>query len=251
MDEDKQLAHEDKLDRYLLGRAGPDERREIEARRQREEAFAESLERDEAIVAGLQAAGDRELKERLRRVETADPYRAARIRRLAPARWLAVAASVAVLLVAGWWFLLRDGGSIESATLLADTFEPYPNRAYNLTKGEQPADPRARAYAAYEVGDYAGALTAFAESTPAEPADDFYRANALLALDRPAEALPLFEALARQPGFALAPHSQWYAALSLLALDRRAEARAVLQTISAEPEHPFRAEATELLTRLE
>ena len=251
MDEDEQLMYEDKIDRYLRGRADREERRAIEERRRTDEAFAEALERDEAIVAGLRAEGDRALKDRLRRVEAANPYRPARLRHLTPGRWLAVAASVAVVLVAGWWLLSRPGLPVDTARLLAESFAPYPNRAYNLTKGDTPADPRAQAYAAYEAGEYARAVAAFAESTAAETADDFYRANALLALDRPAEALPLFQELARQPDFALAPHSRWYAALSLLALDRRAEARAVLQTITTEPEHPFRAEASELLRRLE
>lgn len=239
------------VDRYLLRQASPAERRAIEDRRQRDEAFAEAMDRDEAILAVLRAGEDRALKDRLQRLEAAQPYQRLVLRRLPVRRWLAVAASLALLLLAGWWILAESAGPADTETLLAQYLEPYPNRAFNLTKGEAPITTRSRAYAAYEAGDYPGAVAAFAELTEPDLADRFYRANALLLLERPAEALPFFRALAGTADFALAPHSQWYQALSWLALDRRAAALPILERIATDANHPFQDRAASLLQRLE
>lgn len=174
-----------------------------------------------------------QLKER-----QASPYRS----------WLAIAASVALLIVAGltYWYNLNQ---YSTETLVADQLSAYPDRITTMssTSDEQVAV----AMAAYNTGNFAEAADLFA-ALPAEanPQDllQLYQGIALLYTDRPQQALERLQHLAPDSPYQEA--ARWYQALALLALDREMEVRTLLQEIVAEGAYPS-DQAEELLKDLD
>lgn len=201
---------------------------------------------DEDLIRMIRYDGDRSLKQLLQQTENELQDRpGARIRRF-PRRLLAVAAAALLLLVAGLWYMGGPGDRTDD--YLSDYFEPYPNRAVNLTRGT-PDDLRTRAFSAYEAGEFSAALQAMEELQLNGPDDvlDFYRANALLAMGRAAEARPLLDRLTESPDFPLPEQARWYAALAALATEDFADARRRLERLTDSPQAFNRDQALRIL----
>ena len=123
------------------------------------------------------------------------PLRIASRRVSAIASTLAVAATVALLLVAGWW-LLRPASPTD-AEIFAQQFEPYPMLLVQRSGGDTQL-LRAQAidlYVREEYGAAAEAFEALREQSPGDRSYIFYGAVALLADGQATESVPLFEAL--------------------------------------------------------
>lgn len=243
------------IDRHLSGQLNREEAAEFD-RRRTDPVFAGLVEETEIAVAAVRYDGDRQLKamlqaeeERLRQPQA--PQGVVRTLPSARRRWLGLAATILLLLALGLWWTYT-GPAAAPPNYLADYFEPFPNRAVNITKSANEASRRERAYAAYQIGDYATVIAELSvvlqDSSVA--VDQFYLANALLATGQAARALPLFERLADDPRFPLAPQSRWYQALALLELGRTDEARELLRKISADTRAFQRERAEELLRKI-
>ncbi len=245
----------DLIDRYLLGRATPDDLAEIDNRRETDAAFAANLAIEQAAFEAIHWEGDQQLKARLRAEEAHLHTAGAKIRSLPPRRttssnWWALVAGLVLLLALGmWWFFTAP----RENEYLADYFEPYPNYAVELARSGNAATTYEQAYAAYEAGRFRDAITGF-ERILADTADAvtaFYLANARLATGDATTAATTFEELAVQPGFPLAPESRWYAALAQLAGGNENAARGHLREIASAIGAYKTEEAAALLRQLE
>lgn len=131
-------------------------------------------------------------------------------------RWVALAASLALLAVAIWFFT-RSG---------APNYEQYAQHSpLSLTVMGETEEAKTAAESAFRQKNYAAALaalTAVLENEPENVKAKLYQGICLLELRRPAEARTVFEALAAGNS-ALREEAEWYVGLSFLQ-EKNAEA---------------------------
>ena len=260
MDKDKR---QDRIDDYLLEKAGREERLEFEEEITRDEALSAELGATELAIAAIELAEDEALKARLQglekklRAETPSAASAApreakvvRIprRRSGTSRLLAYAAALLLVLAVGWW-ALSASGETDYRQLATSSFTPYENIATGTVRGDDGASAEAAAFADYDAGRYAAAAARFS-ALPPTAAHRFYLGQSLLAEEKFAEATTIFSSLAAAKDFALAPESAYFAALGNLGQGKLAEAEKALRAIVQTANHPLRAEAEALLGRI-
>jgi hypothetical protein len=250
---------QDRIDKYLLGEADDNSRRELEEESTRDEELLKGLEDTKVAMAAIELAEDRALKARLQDLESSlakeNSDQKAKVvglqpRRTSTLRYLAYAASLLLVLAVGWW-ALSPGSSPSPQQLAMANFEAYPNIAYQLERsGTEEASPEELAFVAYEDGDYARAATRF-EALEDTPTNRFYRAQSELAQENFTEATTLFLELSQRGDFALAAESEYFHAIALLGSGAQEEAAQLLSSIAGNASHPMTKEATALLAKLD
>ena len=213
--------------------------------------FAAEVRLYEQSVKSVHAFGDARLKDVLMEEEAklvSNPlpqYKATKV--VSMSQCWAMAASVLVVLGASLWYFI--GKSIPNKPsvemVFEQNFKPYqnfdaPNIRDNATKTN-----REKAYALYENGDYAQALTYFEQITTPQYKDQFFEANAYLAMHQAEKAASLFEKLSQASDFDLQKHAEWYWALSLLQT-QPIEAQRILDKIKKDRQHPFYKNAVQI-----
>lgn len=164
-------------------------------------------------------------------------------------KWL-VAASI--ILVLGLSYFLTLEKNATGQDLFADYFEPYRNiiqpvqRSSDLEQNEKEI-----AFMAYDHGDYEKAQLLFSSlyTTTDESYYLFYKANALLKLERADEAIPLLLEY-NKTNDTLKEKSNWYLALAYLKLNDRPNAKKSLKTVVSDGKFKTK-EAKKLLKQFE
>ena len=128
--------------------------------------------------------------------------------------WIAAAVTLLVLL-SGIWY--SQNQKQEPETLFATYFEPYRNVILPIERNGETIDPKARAFYAYEQGNYEEALKAFTGLAPEDkdPAVIFFIANTHLALNQSDLAIELLEANLNKID-SLQDRHLWYLAMAYL-----------------------------------
>lgn len=163
-----------------------------------------------------------------------------------PTKWL-IAASI--VLIASLT-ILQFNQSSDPQELFAQNFEPYTNVTHPITRGESSNTAKTMAFIAYESENYAEAITLFDElyAVDQEPYYLFYKANALIQLERASEAIPLLKQHL-QLDDDLTTNSNWYLAMAYLSLQDTENAKLALEKVVAA--NAYGAEkAKKLLTEL-
>lgn len=163
-------------------------------------------------------------------------------------KWL-VAASLMVLF--GLTLFMNTNQKASSEELFTSYFVPYRNVVHPIVRGEEQLDKKATAFIAYEKGNYKKAITLFTNlyDTTKEPYYLFYKANALLKLEKANEAIPLLlEHLKTKD--TLTQKTNWYLALAYLKVEKDLEVKEFLNLIINEGSYKNK-EAVELLKKLE
>ncbi|WP_339918265.1 tetratricopeptide repeat protein [Yeosuana marina] len=166
------------------------------------------------------------------------------IKRHSYAKWLA-AAGIVLLLGLSYFFTMNQKPSTNE--LFASYFEPYRNVVQPLERGSDQQDKKTLAFLAYEKGEYEKAIALFTDlyTTTKEPYYLFYKANALLKLEKANEAVPLLlEHLKTKD--TLTEKTTWYLALAYLKLNDKPNARITLKKVITEGKYKT-TEAQELL----
>jgi FimV-like protein len=142
--------------------------------------------------------------------------------------WL-VAASIALLAVLTYIF---TDSKVDSQLLFAENFKPYQNVVHPIVRSAEQADLKTEAFKAYENGAYKRALELFdlLHRDTGEPFYLFYKANALLALNRPEEAITAFKNHLKTKD-TLVEKTYWYLAMAYLKSGDTDMARKSLQEV--------------------
>ncbi len=165
-------------------------------------------------------------------------------------KWL-VAASIALLL--GLTYFLNINEKVSTDELFAQNFEPYRNVIAPVVRGDNgnQEDEKTQAFLAYEKGEYETAITLFTKlyKSTKEPYYLFYKANALLKLERAQEAVPLLlEHLKTKD--TLTEKTNWYLALAYLKIKDKPKAKKLLKKVIANKSYKDK-EAKKLLKEFE
>jgi len=161
-------------------------------------------------------------------------------------KWLA-AASIILLLGLTYFLTLEKKASTQE--LFASYFEPYRNVIQPLERNGNQQNEKEIAFMAYDHGEYEKAILLFSKlhTTTKEPYYLFYKANALLKLERAKEAVPLLlEHLKTKD--TLTEKSHWYLAMAYLKLDDKINAKLSLKKVLIEGKYKTK-EAKKLLKR--
>jgi len=145
------------------------------------------------------------------------------------AKWL-VAASIVVLLGLTYFFTQNNDASTDE--LFTSYFEPYRNVIQPIERGDNQQDTKTLAFMAYEKGDYENAIKLFSKlyAENKESYYLFYKANALLKLEKADEAIPLLlEHLKTKD--TLTEKTNWYLALAYLKLNDKNNAKKALKKV--------------------
>ena len=162
-------------------------------------------------------------------------------------KWLAAAS---ILLLLSLPFLNRFNKTSYNE-LFAQNFEPYRNVIQPIERNSNVQDEKELAFTAYEKGDYDTAITLFSNlyNSTKEPYYLFYKANALLKLDKADEAVPLLLEHLRSND-TLTEKTYWYLALSYLKLNDEENVKKNLKIIIENKKYKSK-EALKLLNKLE
>jgi TolA-binding protein len=257
---------QNRIDDYLLGRAGHEERLEFEEEVTRNAELSNGMAETELAMAAIELAEDRALKARLQKLESnlsasapdittvsATPEKKAKVvtmksRRNGSMKLLAYAAALLLVLAVGWW-AMNNAGGFDAELLAMESFEPYQNITTGIVRGETDKTAEAAAFADYDAGNFAAAEVKLAALTTTN-VNKFYLGQALLAQEKFAEASSVFIPLTRISDFPLAKEADYYNGLAFLGQHKVSEARNVLSKIARDTTHPMQQQAEKLLARM-
>jgi len=156
-------------------------------------------------------------------------------------KWL-IAASVLFLFSIA--FLLQNRQQYNSESLFKENFIPYKNVIYPIHRGVEnnpKQDKKLQAFLAYENGDYQKAVFLFSDlyQQTNESYYLFYKANALLQLNKPNEAIPLLQSHI-QTQDTLKDKSKWYLALAYLKARNTKKAKNLLNNIVSKKTYNYK-----------
>jgi hypothetical protein len=257
---------QDRIDDYLLGRAGREECLEFEEEVTRNAELSNELADTELAMAAIELAEDRAMKARLQKLErtlsatstdtapvSAAPEKGAKVvkmksRRGGSMNLFAYAAALLLALAVGWWALNTSSG-FEPELLAMESFEPYQNITTGTVRGENGLAAEAAAFADYDAGDFAAAETKLS-ALPKSNVNQFYLGQSLLAQEKFEEASAVFAPLSKIDTFPLAKEANYYNALAFLGAGTVADAKTALTLMAQDAEHPMQAKAKELLAKM-
>lgn len=228
------------LDQYFNGLLPPEEARRVRERaasesefaaefslRQQMEDFPRRQAQREALTHTLNTLGAAYFSEN-KKAENIAPVRVAYVNRR---RWMAIAASLALVAVAAW-FLLRPSPS------LYDQYADHGPLAFT-ERGQENDALAQQAEQAFNAGDYSGAYAALAELLSKEPDNAvarLYAGISLLELRRPAEARTTLAPLAGGTT-ALRADGVWFSALAYVQEADWRNAREMLKGLKEGDDH--------------
>ncbi len=198
------------IEAYVLERMSPDERAAFEQRMAADASLRAEVDLERENIQAVELGG-------LSRMLTGIAQQDRSDEESGPAKWTRVlkyAAMFAAIVTAAIWWVNRAPLNEE---LYAEHFTPDPGLPVSMGTTSEPAF--ADAMVAYKLGDYAEARTKWAPLLAQEPMNDtlrYYIASAWLAEKRTEQAVPMLEALVKEPASPFASRARWYLFLAYL-----------------------------------
>ena len=220
---------EELINGYFEGSLSQVQLEEVSRLLETDAAFTADFEFQKQLQMSLKKEERREIKNMFS--ELSSEKEASETKVIPMRTWLA-AASVALLVGLGSWFLIFNSSDINTEQLYAANFTPYDNVVSPIERGNDIEDLRTRAFTAYESEAYSEALDLFAQLKVEQddPYIDFYEANIRMQLNQHDKAIPLLQEYIKNKG-KLADRALWYLALSHLKLGEIEESKAQLKKL--------------------
>lgn len=201
------------IEKYIQGHLTSAEQVEFDALLDSDPNFKSEVEFHKNLKRVTEAEDDDDFRATMKDFESEIATEKIKIRTL-PTQWL-VAASIAVLLALSYLFIFNQ--TLTPQELFNKNFTPFENiMAPNIRSGAENS-PEKVAFEAYEMADFEKAAQMFHElyKESGESYFLFYGANALLELDRGAEAIPLLQEHLKYKD-KLSNRTPWYLAMAYL-----------------------------------
>ncbi|NER19066.1 tetratricopeptide repeat protein [Spongiivirga citrea] len=234
------------IEKYLQNTLNTEERIEFDTLLQNDAEFKEEVSFHDNLKRVTEEDHDDEFRSMLSDFEAEhQPRKVFKLQQYS--KWL-VAASV--ILIAGLTYVLTLSNPT-SQELFAANFQPYENVVHPIVRGTEEQDQKTKAFIAYETGDYKLAVSLFSDlyEKDKQPYYLFYKANALLKLEKANEAIPLLKEHLKTRD-TLKEKSAWYLALAYLKIDDKKSAQLLLEDIIKSKKYKA-SEAEKLLGKFE
>nr|WP_297916761.1 CDC27 family protein [uncultured Allomuricauda sp.] len=243
IDDGLAMDRQELVEKYLQNQLSEEERVLFDRLLEEDEEFRSEVQFMEDIQAVSQQEDERIFREQLLIFE-----KESNVRRMS-GRYvkLLLAASIALVVSLGYVFWPKPQESMEQ--IFVEHFEPYRNVIQPVVRGEeQQKSEKQLAFQYYEQGKYDKAIVLFDKlySTSKEPYYLFYKANALIQLNRAKEAIPLLEAHLKTKD-TLAEKSPWYLAMAYLKINDKNNTKKWLQQVVEQ--NRYKAQTAQKLLR--
>ncbi len=232
------------LDQYLQNTLAPAERVALEARLQNDEGLRNTLEDLKVLQAGIRESSRMQIKSQLVEIENKLPQ-PGKVISFRP--WAVGIAATVVLAVVSILLWPRPTGPQE---LFAQYFEPYPNVIMPTVRGDLEPDTTlmAKAYRAYDSGDYEKAIRFFEQVGTKDEGVYLYLGNSYLAIDSTEKAIVCFEKVISDFDV-FDEQAEWYLGMAYLKTGDLKEAKSLLSIIATK-EGPYKIKAERVLPNL-
>lgn len=213
-------------------------------------SFKKEVSFQQNLKKAIQSKNQDDFKILIGKIENEIDSKEVKKNRKFPTKWL-VAASFLFLFALS--FLLQNKYHYDPEVLFNQNFQPYRNVIFPINRGIEnnpQQDKKLIAFRAYENGNYQKAVTYFSElyENTHEPYYLFYKANALLKLNKPKEAIPLLKEHL-QTNDTLKNKSNWYLALAYIKSKDTQDAKEQLRKIIASKSYNYQ-KAKKLLKKI-
>jgi tetratricopeptide (TPR) repeat protein len=236
------------IEKFLDGKMTADEKKVFEEKQERNEEFKDLLIEMDTLLEGVKLSAAKTSKEeKLERLKffgeildmearaTEEEQSIAAPDKIIPLYqkpWLlAAAAGIALLMVVGiTWMQKRPP---QNERLFTAYFQPFDSPGSGLTRGTSEQTLKTKAYAAYDNGRYAEAITFFDQiiKTSDDPISHLCLGNAQLEIGQLAEAEKTFNHMLEEHSD-LVTQTKWYLALTYIKQAKMERAKATLWEIS-------------------
>lgn len=238
------------MENYLNGRMTTEEQQSFEREMSTNQELREEVEVHRRLVSSIETESVRQMLEQIHEENFAEEA-APVVPMHSHSRYfpLAIAASVALLILAGWWVF--NWRSSQPEALYAAYFSP--DEGLPTTLGYADNAQFAEGMVSYKLGEYTEALEYWQPLLSADPDNDtlsYYSGLAFLANDQPEQAMQYLNLIVENEASAYQMDARWYLALAYLKNEQPAKAQALLQTLAAK-DSPYREESQEILEKLE
>ncbi len=232
------------IDKYITNSLNEEEHKVFDELMASNDNFKKEVHLVENLQKVAEVEDDAEVRELIAGFEAAHQPKPKRNNRKI---WL-VAASIAFLVALTYIFTDKP---VDTQLLFAENFQPYRNVVHPIVRGGEQADLKTEAFKAYEKKAYKRALELFERlhKDTNEPYYLFYKANALLALNRPEEAITTFKDHLKTQD-TLVQKTPWYLAMAYLKLEDLSMAKENLQKVISQGSYNAK-KAQLLLDKLE
>lgn len=234
----------DKIEAYLSNKMELEEKQAFEQRLQEDVELAMETKKHSEMMQYIDGLGDRELMEKISKAH--QQYTRKQTPTKGKVRWLRpllAAASIALLLLAGYW-LLQPAPTNDA--LYTAYYEAYPLSFGSRDAGSN--EDLLAATALYQQGEYAQALPQFQSLLQVKANNKLRLALGIcqLELERFPDAIEQFEFIINQQDPLFVDQALWYRALAFLKSDQVAATQADLSTLAARPKAPHYQQALDL-----
>ena len=245
----KEGANDELIQKFLDGKLDSEGLREFEKEMEKNPELDKEVKGLQEIELGLRSAGVDKFKTEVKAWETeyqdSQSGNETKVRSLSV--YFSIAASVAVLLVAGIYFM--SSRTVDYQTLYADNFTPYEDMVLVRGEGDEALSSGMTAYNAQQYELAIQKLTSYVDQFPGHYGVALYIGISQMELNNYSDALTNFELAQKDPMFK--QQAQWYQALLFIKSEQLDKAKAALQGIIDLEGHYKKEAAKELLGRLE
>lgn len=238
----------ERIDRFLRGEMDEAEAQAFEQTLSENPELQQKMKVQQELVSYIDLMGDQEVLANIRKAE--DTYRSRQEGTIKKMPWLRpalIAASLALLLFAGWWFLIPSN---EPDVLYASFYQPY-ELSFSSRDGGN-TETLLAASTAYNAQDYAQALQAF-ESLPADLQTSKVKLGigiSYMELSSFESALSIFDQIIELQDPLFLDQALWYKGLCLLRQEKLDQASTIFQQLVNDSSSIFSQDAGQLLKRL-
>lgn len=236
------LDHEELIEKYIQGKNTATELEEIKRLLAEDPEFKRELSFQLELQRAMSREESRLLKQRLQKLDAKN-----QTKNIFPMLWKI--AAVLIIGVGLFWFF---NPSVNYEKLYADHFEPYPNIAAPVVRGdENPQDRIVKAFQYYDQQDFQKAIPAFEELYQKDKLAyaNFYYAMSLMADHQEEKAIAALKNPDWQVPEKYQIQTDWYLALAYIKTQKKKEAVSYLEKI-VEADSSRSNQAQDLLSKI-
>lgn len=243
MEEDKDI---ELLEGYLENTLSPEDNAAVETRLRTDSDLHQLLADLKILRASIRENSRVQLKQELIDIENALSEKP-EAKSVSFRPWLIGVAASVVLIVATFLLWPKPTNTQE---LFAQYFEPYPNVIMPTVRGDLEPDTTlmAKAYRAYDSGDYEKAITFFEQVKAKDEGVYLYLGNSYLADNEPEKAIVCFEKVINDFEV-FDEQAEWYLSMCYIRAGDLKKAKDLLNTIASK-EGSYKIKAEQVLPQL-
>lgn len=239
------MDQEELINAYLDGRLDPKDQKLLEEMISQNPEYRSEIEAHRKVKVAITLSERENLKSFLSTLQQAKSSK-----KTAWKSWTISGIAASTLVLIGY-FLWTTLSMSPGEKLYTRHFELYPNLVAPTTRGDQSEDLKAKAFLAYDNGEYELAAARF-EELKSQPDSEYallYLGICHLELGRPEKAIPNLLLISGNPTSPSREVAAWYAALGYFKLNMLDKGKTQLEITSATA-NAFQKEAQEILKML-